>query len=96
MEKEVNKIFIFIAISSLLFLVPVYLSDTNLSKINLFSTDLNLENENQLDVQNHESDTFSSIIFFINFFPGVNRFEQSYQLLSRKPFLNQKTSIFRC
>jgi hypothetical protein len=87
-----------IAIPSLLLLAPAYLSYSDLSEIDLYSTDLNLENDDQFDVQNHESDTFSSIIFSIKFLPGVNRFEQSYHLLSHSqiPSFNQKTSILRC
>jgi hypothetical protein len=36
------------------------------------------------------------IIFSIELFPSLNRFEQSYLLLSQKPSLNQKTTVFRC
>jgi hypothetical protein len=96
MQKKPSKTFVVIAISSLFLLVPAYLSNTNLSKINLFSADLNLGNNDQFDVQNHESDTFLSIIFSIKFFPGVNRFEQYYQLLPQIPSFNQKPSILRC
>ena len=96
MEKKPSKIFLVIAVSSLFLLVTAYHSYTNLSEIDLFSADVNLENDDQFDIQNQESDTFSLIIFSINLFPGVNRFEQSYQLLSPIPSFNQKTSILRC
>jgi len=96
MEKKPSKIFLVIAVSSLFLLVPAYHSYTNLLEIDLFSADLNLENDDQFDVQNHESDTFPLIIFSIELFPSLNRFEQSYLLLSQKPSLNQKTTVFRC
>jgi hypothetical protein len=96
MDKKPSNIFLVIVVSSLFLLVPAYHSYTNLSEIDLFSADLNLENDDQFDVQNHESDTFLSIIFSINCFPGVNRFERSYQLLSQRPSFNQKPSILRC
>jgi hypothetical protein len=96
MGKKPSKIFLVIAISSLLFLFPAYLSYTNLSEIDLFSINLNFENDDLFDVQNLESDTFSLIILSINFLPGVNRFEQSYHLFSPIPSFDQKTSILRC
>jgi hypothetical protein len=96
MEKKLRKIFLIIAISSSLLFVPAYLSNTDLSKIVLFYADLNPKNDDQFDVQNYESDTFLLIIFSIRFFPGVNRFEQFYQLLPQILSFNPKSSILRC
>jgi hypothetical protein len=96
MEKRPSIIFLVIAISSLLLLVPNYHNSPNLSEIDLFSTDLNLEIDDLFDVKNHESNTFSSIIFSIEFLPGVNRFEQFYYLLSQIPSFDQNISILRC
>lgn len=85
-----------ITISSLLLLAPGYLSYNNLSEIALFSTNLNLESDDPLDVQNHESDIFSSIISSIKFLPGINRLDHSYHLFSKIPSFGKKTPILRC
>jgi hypothetical protein len=96
MEKKPRNIFLVIAVLSLFLLVTAYHSYTNLSEIDLISADVSLENDDQFDVQNQESDAFSVMIFSINLFPGVHRFEPSYQLLSQIPSFNQRTSIHRC
>ena len=96
MKKRPSKIFLVIAISSLFLLVPDYHNSPNLSEIDLFSTDLNLEIDDLFDVKNHESNTFLSIIFPIEFLPGVNRFEQAYHLRSQIPSFDQNISILRC
>ncbi len=96
MRKGRVKYFPVIAISLLLLLVPAYLSNTDLLEIDLLDllrTDPNLESNDHLDVQGHESDTSSSIISSLEL--GVNRSELSYQLPSRIPSFDQ-TSILRC
>lgn len=97
MGKGPSKIPFVIAISCLLLLVPAYLNWANFTEIDLFVRDLNFENNDQLDLQNHESDPFSLIIVSIIFPPAANRFLQYQGHFSRiLSSLDQKNSILRC
>ncbi len=96
MRKGRVKYFLVIAISLLLLSVPAYRGNTDLSEIDLLDllpADPNLESNDHLDVQGHESDTSSSIISSLEL--GVNRSELSYQLPSQIPSFDQ-TFIPRC
>lgn len=96
MRKRPSKIFLVIAISSLLLLIPAYLCYANLSKFDFIYPDPNLENDDQFNVQNHGLDGFSSTPSSIKFLPGINPFKQSYHLLSQILFFDQETPILRC
>ncbi len=93
MRKDWAKYLLVIVISFGFLLIPAYHSYTILLEIDLFPTDPNLETDDQPDVEDDESDTFSSMIPSLEL--GVNRFEQSHHDLPRI-FFDCQTSILRC
>jgi hypothetical protein len=99
MKKRPIQIFLAILISCYIFVFPAYFRYSALSDIDLFSTDLNYENsdqDDQLDVQQHESDAFPSNALSIPFLPEANFFvEFSYCLFQLASF-DQRACILRC
>ena len=88
-----------IAISFFILIFPAYLLFSRFSQMGLISADLNFENPDkdyQFNDQKCESDSFLLGAFPIKSLSGVSFFEQSYNLFSPVPSLDQKACILRC
>jgi hypothetical protein len=99
MGKRPIKIFLVIAILSILFLFPAHSRYINLSETTLFPVDINFENpdpDDQLDGQWHELGALLSSVFSITFLARTDFIEQSYLFSFPLTSHSQNESILRC